>query len=232
MNVNPSSVMARKNRDKPGHRRARHPKARNWRIIRVSPLEIDMPVRATVAAAFAVLLLAAPAAAAPTKTAVFAGGCFWSMEKALEHVPGVASAVSGYAGGTRRQPTYENHSGHLEAVRVAYDPGKVSYPQLVEAFFHAIDPTDPSGQFCDRGDSYRTAVFVGSPQERAAAEAVKARVAGQLRKPVATQVLPAGTFWPAEAYHQDYARKNPVNYNAYRVGCRRDARLKAVWGGR
>lgn len=171
-------------------------------------------------------------AAGPYKTAVFAGGCFWSAEHDIEHTPGVKDVVVGYAGGTRKNPTYDNHEGHLEAIRVTYDPAKISYPQLVDAFFHHIDPTDPAGQICDYGPSYRTAVFVADPGERSAAEQVKAQVAKILKKPVATEIRPAATFWPAEAYHQDYARKNPLNYNAYRVGCGRDARLKAVWGSR
>ena len=191
-----------------------------------------MSIRLATVVATLLLGAAGPAVAAPTKTAIFAGGCFWSIEHAFEHMRGVSSAVSGYSGGTRRHPTYQSHAGHLESVRVTYDPAKISYPQLVEAFFRNIDPTDPNGQFCDQGASYRTAVFVGSPQERADAEAVKAKVAAQLKKPVATQVRSAGAFWRAEDYHQDYARKNPVNYQAYRVGCRRDARLKAVWAGR
>jgi len=192
-----------------------------------------MSARLFATAAAALLLTgAAPAQTGPaaSKTALFAGGCFWSAEHDIEHVKGVTNAVVGYSGGTLRKPTYDNHEGHLESIQVTYDPAKVSYPQLVEAFFHNIDPTDPNGQFCDKGPSYRTAVFVTSPAERTAAEAVKAAVGRQLGKPVTTRVLPAGTFWPAEAYHQDYARKNPVNYNAYRIGCRRDARLKAVWG--
>jgi peptide-methionine (S)-S-oxide reductase len=184
---------------------------------------------ATAAAA----LLAAEAAPAATalKTAVFAGGCFWSAEHDIEPTPGVSKVVVGYAGGTLARPTYENHEGHLEAIQVTYDPEKISYPQLVAAFFHHIDPTDPNGQICDQGPSYRTAVFVASPQERAEAEAAKAQVARALGRPVATQVLQASAFWPAEAYHQDYARKNPVSYTAYRVGCGRDARLRAVWRG-
>ncbi|CAN7189158.1 peptide-methionine (S)-S-oxide reductase MsrA [Phenylobacterium sp. LjRoot219] len=188
----------------------------------------------TFAAVSAAALLAASAApaAGALKTAVFAGGCFWSAEHDLEHTPGVAQVVVGYAGGTKPKPTYNSHEGYLEAIQVTYDPAKISYPQLVSAFFHNIDPTDPNGQLCDQGAAYRTAVFVGSPQERAQAEAVKTKVASTLGKPVATRILPAGTFWMGEAYHQDYARKNPVNYNAYRLGCRRDARLKAVWGGR
>jgi peptide-methionine (S)-S-oxide reductase len=174
---------------------------------------------------------AAPAAAA-LRTAVFAGGCFWSAEHDIEPTPGVARVVAGYTGGDLRNPTYEHHPGHLESIQVSYDPAKISYRQLVNAFFHHIDPTDSGGQICDRGPSYRTAVFVSSPQERAEAEAVKGEVGRTLGKPVATRILPAAAFWPAEGYHQDYARKNPADYAAYRLGCGRDARLKAVWKGR
>jgi peptide-methionine (S)-S-oxide reductase len=186
---------------------------------------------ATIAAAGVLAASAAPAAEA-LKTAVFAGGCFWSAEHDIEHTPGVKAVVVGYAGGTRPNPSYENHEGYLEAVKVTYDPAQISYPQLVDAFFHHIDPTDPGGQICDQGPTYRTAVFVASPQEKEQAEAVKAKVAAALKKPVATSVLPAGTFWMGEGYHQDYARKNPASYMAYRIGCGRDARLKAVWGAR
>jgi len=185
----------------------------------------------TVAAGLALLATAAPAAAA-YPTAVFAGGCFWSAEHDVEHLPGVRRVVVGYAGGTRARPNYGNHAGHLEAVQVTYDPARTSYAQLVEGFFHHIDPTDAGGQICDRGPSYRTAVFVASPEERQAAEAVKAKVGQALGKPVATAILPASRFWLAEDYHQDYARKNPAAYTAYRVGCGRDARIKAVWAGR
>ena len=115
---------------------------------------------------------------------------------------------------------------------MTYDPAKISYPQLVDAFFHHIDPTDPNGQICDQGGSYRTAVFTTTPQEKGAAEAVKAQVAKTLKKPVATMVLPATTFYMGEAYHQDYATKNPAAYMTYRIGCGRDRALKAVWGGR
>jgi peptide-methionine (S)-S-oxide reductase len=186
------------------------------------------------AAASAIALLGAQAAPAATalKTAVFAGGCFWSAEHDIEHTPGVAKVVVGYSGGSLRNPTYNNHEGQLESIQVTYDPAKISYPQLVNAFFHHIDPTDTGGQICDRGPSYETAVFTASPQERSQAEAVKAKVGQALGKPVATRILPAGTFWPAEAYHQDYARKNPVSYEAYRIGCGRDATLKAVWRSR
>lgn len=186
---------------------------------------------AAVAAAALFCAEAAPAATA-LKTAVFAGGCFWSAEHDIEHTPGVVKVVVGYAGGARPNPSYQNHEGYLESIQVTYDPAKIAYPKLVDAFFHHIDPTDPGGQICDRGPTYRTAVFVADPAERQAAEAVKAQVAKALRRPVATEIRPAARFWVGEAYHQDYARKNPVAYNAYRVGCGRDAALRAVWGGR
>jgi peptide-methionine (S)-S-oxide reductase len=182
-------------------------------------------------AALALLAAGAAPAADAYKTAIFAGGCFWSAEHDIEHTPGVKGVVVGYSGGARQHPSYENHEGHLESIKVTYDPRQISYPQLVDAFFHHIDPTDPNGQICDQGPSYRTAVFVADPAEKAAAEQVKAQVARALGHPVATMVLPAGTFWMGEDYHQDYARKNPINYNAYRVGCGRDARLRAVWSG-
>lgn len=184
-------------------------------------------------AAAALMASGSAPAAAPLKTAVFAGGCFWSMEKAMEHVPGVRDVVSGYAGpAAGRAPTYQRHDGYLEAVKVAYDPTRISYPKLVDAFFHSIDPTDAGGQICDRGPSYRTAVFVADAQERAAAEAVKRRIGEALDQSIATEVRPAQAFYKAEAYHQDYARRNPAQYEAYRIGCGRDRALKAVWGGR
>jgi peptide-methionine (S)-S-oxide reductase len=184
-------------------------------------------------AAAAALLTASAAPAAPAlKTAVFAGGCFWSVEKFFEARPGVVRAVSGYAGGTVRNPTYMRHTGHLEAVQVTYDPAKVSYAQLVDYFFHHIDPTDTRGQICDFGPSYQTAVFVGSPEERRIAEQVRGQVAAELKAPVATRVRDASAFWPAEAYHQDFARRNPADYADYAARCGRDRALKAVWGGR
>jgi peptide-methionine (S)-S-oxide reductase len=186
---------------------------------------------AAIGAATLLAAQAAPAAAA-LKTAVFAGGCFWSAEHDIEHTPGVTNVVVGYAGGSRPNPTYEHHEGYLESIQVTYDPAKISYPQLVQAFFHHIDPTDPDGQICDRGPTYRTAVFAASPQEAQAAEAVKAQVAKEIGHPVATEVRPAAKFWMGEAYHQDYARKNPAAYMAYRVGCGRDKALKVVWAGR
>ena len=181
----------------------------------------------------------APAAAAkagPTATAVFAGGCFWSTESALEHIPGVIEALSGFTGGRVASPTYEQVSaggtGHFEAVRVVYDPRRVSYATLVQRFLHSIDPTDAEGQFCDRGEQYRTAIFVANAAERRTAEAANAAAARTLGRPVTTRILPRGVFYRAEAYHQDYAARNPVRYRLYRVGCGRDARLAQVWGER
>ena len=186
---------------------------------------------AAVAAASLILADAAPAMAA-VKTAVLAGGCFWSIEKAMEAVPGVTSAVSGYAGGTGANPTYRNHTGYLEAVRVTYDPAKVSYATLLNQFFRATDPTDPEGVICDYGPSYRTAVFVSDPQERQVAETVEAQVAKTLNKKVVTMILPTTTFYEAEGYHQNYAKKNPADYADYVRRCERVAGMRAVWGGR
>ena len=180
---------------------------------------------------------AVPAASAPPKgsnlkTSIFAGGCFWSAEHEMEKVRGVVDVVVGYSGGAKRNPTYENHEGHLEAIRVTWDPSRTTYPDLVAAFFRNIDPTDPNGQICDIGPSYRTAVFVETDAEKRVAEQVKADVARQIRRPVATRILPRSAFWVGEGYHQDYAIKNPAHYNRYRIGCGRDARIRAVWSGR
>ena len=174
---------------------------------------------------------AAPAPPAGLRTSVFAGGCFWSAEHDMEAVRGVVDVVVGYSGGARRNPTYEDHEGHLESIRVTWDPARTSYADLVGAFFRNIDPTDPDGQICDYGPSYRTAVFVTDDAERRVAEQVKADVARKLKRPVATRILPRSTFWMGEGYHQDYAAKNPGHYKRYRVGCGRDARIRAVWAG-
>ncbi len=169
-----------------------------------------------------------------TESAVFAGGCFWCTEADFEKVPGVVSAVSGYTGGRVANPTYEQVSaggtGHYEAVRVTWDPAKVSYDRLARHFFRTVDPTDAGGQFCDRGDSYRTALFVSSPAQRKAAEAAKAEANRALRGRVVTSILAAGRFWPAEGYHQDYYKKNKLKYRFYRYRCGRDARIEEVWG--
>jgi peptide-methionine (S)-S-oxide reductase len=183
------------------------------------------------------LLATGPRAAPPPPklaSAVFSGGCFWCTESDFDHVPGVVSTISGYSGGRLANPTYEQVSaggtGHFESVKVVYDPAKVSYQALVARFFRTVDPLDGGGQFCDRGSQYRTAIFVANPAERRIAEATKARAAALLRKPIATLILPAGRFYPAETHHQDYYRKNPVPYRYYRWRCGRDARLAEVWG--
>jgi len=166
--------------------------------------------------------------------AVFAGGCFWCTESDFDKVPGIVSTTSGYAGGRVENPTYEQVSGggtgHLESVRVVYDPRRVSHAALVEHFFHTIDPLDGGGQFCDRGSQYRSAIFVANEQERRVAEQLKAKLGGVLAKPIATDILPAARFYPAEDYHQDYYKKNPIRYKFYRHNCGRDARLEKVWG--
>src|SRR5687768_10877772 len=175
----------------------------------------------------ALLGILALAGAAPAKpklaSAVFAGGCFWCTESDFDHIPGVVSTTSGYIGGKVANPTYQQVSaggtGHIEAVRVVYDPRRVSYAALVDHFFRTIDPLDGGGQFCDRGDQYRAAVFVRTPEERRIAEAAKARVQRRLGQPVATLILPARNFYPAEAYHQNYYRENPVRYRFYRWNC-------------
>jgi len=179
------------------------------------------------------LLLTLPAAAQPAK-AVFAGGCFWCTESDLEKVPGVLSVVSGYAGGALKSPSYEQVSaggtGHYESVEVTYDPKKVSYAQLLDAFWHDVDPFDATGQFCDKGDQYRSAIFYRDEAQRQAAEASKRALEQRFGRKIVTEILPAGPFYRAEEYHQDYARKNPIRYHFYRFNCGRDSRLQAVWG--
>jgi len=175
-----------------------------------------------------------PAREVPGQTiAIFAGGCFWCTESDFDHIAGVTSTTSGYTGGPLANPTYEQVSagdtGHIEAVRVAYDPRRVSYTTLVDRFFRTIDPTDDGGSFCDRGYQYRSAIFVRSAEERRIAQAAKARVSRELGVPIATLILPAGTFYAAEDYHQDYYTKNPVRYRYYRWNCGRDQRIEAVW---
>lgn len=182
-------------------------------------------------AASSLFLTGSAFSAAATKTAVFAGGCFWSMEKGFETTPGVVAAVSGYAGGASTSPTYENHAGHLEAVKVTYDPAKISYAQLVDSYYHHIDPTDPYGQICDRGPSYKLAVFTADAGERAVAEAARAKYEKQLGAKITVATRNAAPFYNAEGYHQDYYKKNPAAYERYRIGCGRPQALRAVWGG-
>lgn len=168
-----------------------------------------------------------------TARALFAGGCFWSTEHAMEQVPGVVSAVSGFTGGTVADPTYRQvvagGTGHVEAVLVTYDPSRIAYGALVRRFLRTIDPTDDGGQFCDRGYQYRSAIFVANARQRRIAEAAKAQAERALGAPVATLILPARNFYPAEDYHQDYYRRNPVRYRFYRWNCGRDRRIEQVW---
>jgi peptide-methionine (S)-S-oxide reductase len=178
----------------------------------------------------------APAPPAGSAKATFAGGCFWCMEGPFDKVPGVVSTTSGYTGGSVPRPSYEMVSsgttGHAESVEVVYDPKKVSYSQLLDVYWHNVDPTDAGGQFCDRGNQYRTAIFYRGDEERRLAEQSKKDIeaSGKLKKPIVTEVVPAGEFYPAEDYHQDYYIKNPVRYRYYRFNCGRDARLKDLWG--
>lgn len=189
------------------------------------------------------LLAAGPAMA---DRAYLAGGCFWYVEADFERVPGVRGVVSGYTGGTTPNPTYEEvsreRSGHYEAVEIDYDPAAISYAEILYLFFRSVNPTDPGGQFCDRGDSYRTAIFVANAAERAAAEAASEAAGRVLGKTIVTPVLEAGPFWPAEDYHQDYykgtrivlTRAGPQRqsdaYKFYRAECGRDQRLRELWG--
>jgi peptide-methionine (S)-S-oxide reductase len=186
------------------------------------------------ALAVAALLLAAPGARAEEAVATFAGGCFWCMEPPFESLQGVVSVTSGYTGGSRPDPSYEEVSGggtgHAEAVEIAYDPAKVSYAKLLDVFWRNIDPTVADRQFCDVGSQYRSAIFVHDAAQRKAAEASRAEVEQKLGVPVKTQIVDAGPFYRAEDYHQDYYKKNPVRYRYYRYGCGRDARLEEIWG--
>ncbi len=168
--------------------------------------------------------------------ATFAGGCFWCMEEAFEKVDGVSSVVSGYAGGTKANPTYKEVSsggtGHTEAVEVIYDPGSVTYGELLEVFWRNIDPTDGSGQFCDKGSQYRSAIFYRDEEQKRLVE--ESRQSLEESKPfdeaILTEIVPASMFYPAEDYHQDYYKRNPIRYRYYKYGCGRAKRLEALWG--
>ncbi|MHB8708041.1 MAG: peptide-methionine (S)-S-oxide reductase MsrA [Desulfuromonadales bacterium] len=169
-------------------------------------------------------------------TATFAGGCFWCMEPPFDKLDGVVATISGYTGGHKANPTYEEVSsgvtGHLEAIQVLYDPMKTSYAQLLEVFWRSINPTDPDGQFVDRGAQYRSAIFYHDAEQQSLAEKSRAQLAasGQFRQPIVTPILPAGPFYPAEEYHQDYYEKNPIRYKYYRYNSGRDQFLERVWG--
>lgn len=168
--------------------------------------------------------------AAETKTAIFAGGCFWCVEDAYDKVDGVTETVSGYAGGTKPNPTYGSHKGYVEALKVTYDPSKVTYAELLDHYWHNIDPFDPRGQFCDKGPAYRTVVFVSDDDEKNLAEKTKQEIAKRFKKAVATEIRPTTTFYAAEDYHQDYHNVNPVSYKYYKWNCGRAQRLSEIWG--
>jgi len=180
-----------------------------------------------------------PKAAEPVKKgqaeAIFASGCFWCSESDFEKVPGVIDAVSGYAGGQTDNPTYHQVgtgvTGHTEALRVIYNPKKVSYDELLDYYWHHVDPFDGSGQFCDRGTQYRPAILPVSAEQRAKAEQSKAAMHELFDKEIAVTIEDPGTFWVAEEYHQDFYKKNPGHYSRYRLGCGRDRRVKEIWRG-
>jgi len=185
-----------------------------------------------------VLLLAAPAHAA-VEEAVLAGGCFWCLEHDLEKLPGVLDAESGYSGGSLRNPTYRQVSaggtGHQEAVRVRFDPSKISYPTLLRAYWRNVDALDGGGQFCDRGSSYRPVIFTNGKEQQQQAKASLQAAAKELKQPASSirvQIKPLERFWPAEGYHQDYAELNSVKYRYYRWACGRDRRLDQLWGSK
>jgi len=170
----------------------------------------------------------------PTAKATFAGGCFWCMEPPYDELEGVTSTISGYIGGTKKDPTYEQVSagttGHTEAVQITYDPQKVTYEKLLEIFWRNIDPLTANAQFCDSGSQYRSGIFYHDEAQKKLAEASKKRVQTRFKQPVVTEITAASEFYPAEDYHQDYYKKNPIRYKIYRYGCGRDQRLKELWG--
>ena len=180
---------------------------------------------------------ALPATAQPARkleTAIFAGGCFWCMEHDMKAIPGVTAVMSGYTGGHVPNPTYRDvtseRSGHYEAVRVTFDPARITYAQLLDRYWPLVDPTDNTGQFCDRGPSYRPAIFV-TPAQKPVAEASKAKWTKAIKSgKMLTQIIDATRFYEAEEYHRNYSELNSLNYNVYRRGCGRDARLVRVWG--
>jgi peptide-methionine (S)-S-oxide reductase len=194
------------------------------------------------AAAAALAVAASSLAQEPTMpeggqaVATFAGGCFWCMEPPYDKLDGVTATTSGYTGGNKSDPTYQEVSsggtGHTEAVQVTYDPSKVTYEELLEVFWQNVDPLDAGGQFCDRGSQYRTGIFVHDEEQRRLAEASKQALvdSGRFEQPIVTEIVEAGPFYPAEDYHQDYYEKNPIRYKFYRWNCGRDQRLAELWG--
>jgi peptide-methionine (S)-S-oxide reductase len=204
-----------------------------WLVLTAGLLALASPIQA---AAPTAAKSAEPRATAGTDHAYFAMGCFWSAEVAFEGIKGVRSVTSGYSGGPEQHPSYEEVSsgttGHFESIDIAYDPAVISYAKLLDTFWHNIDPIQSDGQFCDRGPQYRTAIFYrDSAQARTARESRDAiERTAKLGKPIVTLMRPAGAFWPAEEYHQDFFKKEPEHYHAYRLGCGRDRRLEQLWG--
>ena len=178
--------------------------------------------------------VARPAPKPSLARATFAGGCFWCMEPPFEKLSGVSSVTSGYTGGQKPNPTYEEVSaggtGHAESVEILYDPAKVTYAQLLDVFWRNVDPTQGDGQFCDHGRQYRTAIYYHDAEQKRLAEESRQKVMATLQKPVVTEIVAASRFYPAEEYHQDFYKRNPVRYYTYRAGCGRDRRLKELWG--
>lgn len=178
----------------------------------------------------------APVAKPGTEIAIFAGGCFWCVESDFDKVPGVISTTSGYTGGTKTNPSYEEVSsggtGHAESVKIVFDPKIVSYEKLLYVYWRNVDPITKEGQFCDFGTQYRTAIFYLNDEQKRLAEASKAAIekSGRLKRPIVTEIVPAGPFYAAEGYHQNFHNTNPVRYNLYRFNCGRDARLEELWG--
>lgn len=178
----------------------------------------------------------APVDDAGLERAIFAGGCFWCMEPPFDELEGVVATTSGYAGGPERNPTYKQVAygltGHTEVVEVLYDPEKIGYRELLDVFWRNIDPLTKDAQFCDKGSQYRTAIFFGTEKEGRLARESKEMIeqSGILNGPIVTEILPAGDFWPAEEYHQDFYKKNPDHYKRYRTGCGRDRTLRRIWG--
>jgi peptide-methionine (S)-S-oxide reductase len=200
-------------------------------------LQLSLVVTAGAAANPSHAVAAKPMPHAEAK-AVFAGGCFWCEEATFEGIPGISSVVSGFSGGTQENPTYEQvsagHTGHAESVEITFDPAIISYKKLLDIYWHNVDPTQANGEFCDHGEQYRSAIFYADDAQRRAALASKKAIEDSkvLKGPIVTQIVPFTKFWPAEEYHQDYYKKNPVEYHAYRLGCGRDARLREVWGAK
>ena len=187
-------------------------------------------------AAVVVAQAANSAGAQELDTATFAGGCFWCVESDFDAVPGVVKTISGYTGGILPNPTYKTvtagGTGHREAVQITFDPSLVSYEELLTAFWHSVDPTDAGGQFCDRGESYTTAVFVNDDTQRLLAETSKSEAEASLGGTIVTTIEPATPFFPAEDYHQDYYEKNPIRYGFYRWSCGRNRQVEDIWGDR